>query len=287
MVRISGKARLAGVLGWPVGHSKSPLLHNFWFERHGVDGVYVPLPVAPADLKPVMRALPRMGFLGCNVTLPHKATMVGLVDDLDPLAAAIGAVNTVLIDETGRTTGCNTDGPGFLAHLDATVPGWRRNVRRVVLIGGGGAARALSFTLLAAGIAELAIVNRTMERATALAAHLGESSSARIETLPWAARQRALEGADLLVNTTSQGMTGEPALDLDLAALPASAIVADIVYTPLVTPLLAAAGRRGHPVVDGLGMLLHQALLGFAHWGGCRPEIDDAVRRLMLAPPPG
>ncbi len=284
MVRISGRARLAGVLGWPVGHSKSPLLHNFWFERHGVDGVYVPLPVAPADLALVVRALPRMGFLGCNVTLPHKAAMVGLVDDLDPLAAAIGAVNTVLIDEAGRTTGCNTDGPGFLAQLDATVPGWRRNVRRVVLVGAGGAARALAFTLLEAGIAELAIVNRTMERATTLAAHLSENSSVRIEALPWAARHRSLEGRDLLVNTTSQGMVGEPALDLELAALPASAIVADIVYTPLVTPLLAAAGRLGHPVVDGLGMLLHQALLGFAHWGGSTPEVDDAARRLMSAP---
>ncbi len=284
MVRISGKARLAGVLGWPVGHSKSPLLHNFWLERHDVDGVYVPLPVAPADLASVVRALPRMGFLGCNVTLPHKAAMVGLVDALDPLAAAIGAVNTVLIDEAGRTTGCNTDGPGFLAHLDASVPGWRTSVRRVVLVGAGGAARALAFTLLAAGIGELAIINRTAERAAALVAHLGKSSGAHVTAPPWAERHRSLEGCDLLVNTTSQGMVGEPALDLALDALPAGAIVADIVYTPLLTPLLASAERRGHRTVDGLGMLLQQAVLGFAHWGGCRPDVDDATRRLMLAP---
>ncbi|MEZ5906935.1 MAG: shikimate dehydrogenase [Geminicoccaceae bacterium] len=281
---ISGKARLAGVLGWPVGHSKSPLLHNFWFERHGLDGVYVPLPVAPEDLAPVMRALPRMGFLGCNVTLPHKAAMLDLVDAVDPLAAAIGAVNTVLVGDAGSLTGYNTDGLGFLAHLDGCAPDWRAATRRVVLLGAGGAARALAFTFLAAGIHELALVNRTPERAAALVARLGDQNDAAVLALPWAERHRALEGADLLVNTTSLGMVGQPALDLDLAALPATAIVADIVYTPLVTPLLAEARRRGHRIVDGLGMLLHQAVPGFTHWGGTRPVVDEATRRLMLAP---
>lgn len=287
MVTITGKARLAGVLGWPVGHSKSPLLHNFWFERHGLDGVYVPLPVAPADLASVVRALPRMGFLGCNVTLPHKAAMLDLVDAVDPLAAAIGAVNTVLVGDEGRLTGCNTDGLGFLAHLDASVPDWRASTQRVVLVGAGGAARALAFTFLAGGIAELALVNRTPERAAALVARLGDSAGACVAAPPWSERHHALEGADLLVNTTSLGMVGQPVLDLDLAALPAKAIVADIVYTPLATPLLAEARRRGHRTVDGLGMLLHQAVPGFTHWGGVRPVVDDAARRLMLAPANG
>lgn len=287
MVTISGKARLAGVLGWPVSHSKSPLLHNFWFERHGLDGVYVPLPVQPPHLASVVRALPRMGFLGCNVTLPHKAAMLDLVDAVDPLAAAIGAVNTVLVGRSGELTGYNTDGLGFLAHLDTSVPDWRAFTRRVVLVGAGGAARALAFTFLANGIDELALVNRTPERAVTLVARLGDSTGAVVTAPPWAERHHALEGADLLVNTTSLGMVGQPALDLDLAALPPAAVVADIVYTPLVTPLLAEARRRGHRNVDGLGMLLHQAVPGFTHWGGVPPVVDDATRRLMLAPADG
>ncbi len=287
MVSISGKARLAGVLGWPVSHSKSPLLHNFWFERYGVDGVYVPLPVQPPDLASVVRALPRMGFLGCNVTLPHKAAMLDLVDTVDPLAAAIGAVNTVLVDKAGELTGCNTDGLGFLAHLDASVPDWRASTRRVVLVGAGGAARALAFTFLANGIQELALVNRTPERAATLVERLGDGTGAVVTAPPWPERHRALEGTDLLVNTTSLGMVGQPALDLDLQALPPTAVVADIVYTPLATPLLAEARRRGHRTVDGLGMLLHQAVPGFTHWGGVTPVVDDATRRLMLAPADG
>lgn len=281
MVTISGKARLAGVLGWPVGHSRSPLLHNYWFDRYGIDGVYVPLPVAPVDLAAVIAALPKMGFRGCNVTLPHKERVLALVDELDPLAAAIGAVNTVTIDAAGRLHGANTDGLGFLAHLEATVPGWRGAVKRVVLIGAGGAARALAATFIAAGIAELCLVNRTRERAEALLARL-DPKEAGARAMDWADREAALEGCDLLVNTTSLGMTGQPPLELRLETLPEHAIVADIVYTPLETALLAAAKGRAHRTVDGLGMLLHQAVPGFVHWGGVAPAVDAATRQVLL-----
>jgi shikimate dehydrogenase len=282
MMTISGKAALAGVLGWPVSHSKSPLLHNYWFERYHVDGVYVPLPVAPPDLAAVTSALPKMGFRGCNVTLPHKEAMLRLVDEVDPPAAEIGAVNTVLVDADGKLRGLNTDGIGFLAHLDASVAGWRNEAGRVVLIGAGGAARALAATFIAAGVAELVIVNRTVERARALLDRLDQKST-RASARGWDERADALAGAGLVVNTTSLGMTGQPPLELALDHLPAHAIVADIVYAPLNTALLAAAASRGHRTVDGLGMLLHQAVPGFPHWGGLTPVVDAATRELVAA----
>ncbi len=282
MVSISGKARLAGVLGWPVGHSRSPLLHNYWFERYQIDGVYIPLGVSPANLAAVVDALSKMGCLGVNVTLPHKETVLQLVDRLEPLAAAIGAVNTILIDPDGTTTGCNTDGIGFLAHLEASVPDWQTRVNKVVLIGAGGAARALAATFIASGTAELCLVNRTLERARALLDRLDHQGT-RAEAHLWAERHEALEGADFLVNTSSLGMTGQPPLELELSRLPPSAIVADIVYAPLITPLLAAAAARGHATVDGLGMLLHQAVPGFSHWGGVTAEVDAATRAVVEA----
>ena len=282
MVTISGKARLAGALGWPISHSRSPVLHNYWFDCYRIDGVYVPLGVSSADLVQVFAALPKMGFKGVNVTLPHKEAVLPLVDSLDPLAAEIGAVNTVLIDEHGRTRGCNTDGIGFLAHLEATVPDWRERVHKVVLIGAGGAARALAATFIQAGTAELCLVNRTVERAHALLARL-DSKATRTTARPWAERQAALEGADLLVNTSSLGMTGQPPLELGLDDLPRTAIVADIVYAPLITPLLEAAAARGHATVDGLGMLLHQAVPGFTHWGGRQPAVDTLTREVVEA----
>jgi shikimate dehydrogenase len=282
MVTISGKAILAGVLGWPIGHTKSPLLHNFWFERYGIDGAYVPLGVNPVDLVSVLSALPKMGFRGVNVTLPHKEAVIPLVDALDPLAAEIGAVNTVLIDQHGKLLGLNTDGIGFLAHLSAAVPGWRDDVRRVFLIGAGGAARALAATFIAAGVEELCLVNRTVERAEQLLARLASGTTCT-EARPWPERHAALAGTDLLVNTSSLGMTGQPPLDLALDRLQPKAIVADIVYAPLTTPLLQDAARRGHRTVDGLGMLLHQAVPGFTHWGGIEPAVDRATRAVVEA----
>ena len=193
MVTISGKAALAGVLGWPVSHSRSPLLHNYWFERYRLDGVYVPLAVKPADLDRGYHApCPRMGFRGCNVTLPHKEQVLQLVDDVDPLAAEIGAVNTVLVDADGRLRGLNTDGIGFIAHLSATVPAWRDEVRRVVLIGAGGAARALAATFIAEGVAELALVNRTVGARPALLDRLDHGGTrAEVDRLGTTARRRS------------------------------------------------------------------------------------------------
>jgi shikimate dehydrogenase len=281
-VLLSGKARLAGVMGWPVGHSLSPRLHGHWLERHAVDGAYVPLPVAPADVALAFKALPRLGFLGWNVTVPHKEAAFRLVDAHDPAAARMGAVNTVLVQADGRLLGRNTDGLGFLAHLAAAAPGWDPAAGPVALLGAGGAARGIAVALLEAGVPGLRLTNRTPERALALAREL-EALGRPVEVVPWAAREMAfLEGAALLVNGTSLGMTGQPPLELGLDRLPRAAVVADLVYVPLETGLLTAARARGHVVVDGLGMLLHQAVPGFAHWGGVTPVVDEELRACVL-----
>jgi shikimate dehydrogenase len=274
---ITGKARLAGVMGWPVAHSLSPLLHGYWFEWAGVEGAYVPLAVRAEDAGLAFRALPRLGFRGWNVTIPHKEAAFGLVDARDEAAERMGAVNTVLVREDGSLLGRNTDGLGFVASLRAAVPGWRGQ-GTALLLGTGGGARAVATALLDAGVERLRLVNRTRERAEALAAGLGP----RAEVAGWAEREEALAGVDLLVNATSLGMRSQPALALRLDALPAGAVVADLVYVPLLTGLLQAAAARGHRVVDGLGMLLHQAVPGFAHWGGVEPVVDETVRSLLL-----
>ncbi|MEK0085367.1 shikimate dehydrogenase [Benzoatithermus flavus] len=280
---LSGKARLAGVMGWPVGHSLSPRLHGHWFERYRIDGTYVPLPVRPEDVALAFQALPRLGFLGWNVTVPHKEAAFRLVDEHDPAAARIGAVNTVLVQPDGRLLGLNTDGAGFLAHLRATAPSWTPAAGPVALLGAGGAARGIAVALLEAGVPSLRLTNRTPERAAALAEELARLGRG-VELLPWAAREGAfLEGAALLVNATSLGMAGQPPLELSLTVLPRAAVVADIVYVPLETALLRAARRRGHVAVDGLGMLLHQAVPGFSHWGGVVPVVDEALRAAVLA----
>lgn len=279
---LTGKARLAGVIGWPVAHSLSPRLHGHWFERHGIDGAYLPLPVRPEDLELAFAALPRLGFLGWNVTVPHKEAAFRLVDERDAAASRMGAVNTVLVLPDGRTRGLNTDGAGFLASLRAGVPGWEPAAGPAVVVGAGGAARAVAVALLEAGAPALRLTNRTLARAERLAAELRAAGWAA-EAVPWSSRAEALAGAALLVNATSLGMAGQPPLDLPLAALPTKAVVTDLVYVPLETPLLAAARARGQATVDGLGMLLHQAVPGFAHWGGLAPSVDEAVRACVLA----
>lgn len=291
---IAGGPRLAGVVGWPVGHSLSPALHGHWFGRHGVAGAYVPLPVRPDDLELAFRALPRLGFSGWNVTVPHKEAAFALVDERDAAAERMGAVNTVLVrpGDGGRLLGLNTDGLGFLASLRAAVPGWRPEAAPAVLVGAGGGARAVAAALLDAGVPGLRVANRTRGRAEGLAIGLtgrstpGGASTAlqgpSVEAVAWEERSEALAGAGLLVNATSLGMAGQPSLDLALDALPRDAVVADIVYVPLETGLLARARARGNPVVDGLGMLLHQAVPGFAHWGGVIPAVDEAARARVL-----
>ena len=275
---VSGKAALAGVVGWPVDHSRSPVLHGCWIERHGVDGAYLPLPVTPENLEQALRALPLLGFRGVNVTVPHKQAALAICGQTDELSIRIGAVNTLVFDDQGGISGSNTDGFGLMENLRRNST-WRPDSGPVVILGAGGAARAASVALMDAGVSRLTIVNRTAGRAEKLAAELGAGA----DSAGWDDRAAALANAALLVNTTSLGMTGQPALDLPLDSLPVTAVVNDIVYAPLETPLLAAARARGNQVVDGLGMLLHQARPGFEAWFGVRPEVDEDLRRVVLA----
>lgn len=276
---LSGKARKAGVMGWPIAHSRSPALHGWWLAQYGIDGAYVPMAVRPEDLGTALRALPVLGFAGCNLTIPHKEPAVALVDRVDGVASRIGAVNTIVVGEDGTLEGRNTDGYGFLANLRDGERGWSARRGTAVLIGAGGAARAIIVALLDDGAPEIRVVNRTAGRAAALAAEFGP----RITPVAWDERAEALAGTTLLVNTTSQGMDGEKPLDLPLDRLPRDALVNDAVYIPLETPLLAAARRRGNNVVDGLGMLLHQAQPGFAAWFGVVPAVTPALRQAVLA----
>lgn len=271
--------RLAGVMGWPVAHSRSPLLHGHWLRQYGIDGAYVKLAVAPARLEAALRGLPALGFAGCNVTLPHKQAVARLVERIDPAAARLGAVNLVTVAADGTLLGRNTDGAGFLAALADADPAWSAAAGPAVVLGAGGAARAIVAALLDAGAPGVRLLNRTRARAEELAAALGGA----IEVLDWERRAAALEGAALLVNSTTQGMAGQAALDLDLAALPRAALVSDIVYTPLQTPLLDAAWARGNRVAPGLGMLLHQARPAFAAWFGVLPAITPELRAAVEA----
>jgi shikimate dehydrogenase len=277
-VTISGRARIVGVIGWPVTHSLSPRLHGFWLEQHGIDGAYVPLGVAPEHLERALEALPLLGFAGANVTVPHKERALAALDRATPIARRIGAVNTVIVRPDGRLLGTNTDAFGFLENLRGRAPGWRAAAGPAVVLGAGGAARAVLAALIDAGVPEVRLANRHRARAEAIAAALGGP----VRIVSWDERAAATAGAALLVNTTTLGMAGQGALELDLALLPPAAIVADIVYRPLITPLLAAAAARGNAIVDGLGMLLHQARPGFAAWFGAEPEVTDALRAAML-----
>jgi shikimate dehydrogenase len=273
---LSGKARLAGLMGWPVSHSRSPRLHNWWIERYRIDGVYMPLAVRPEHLADALRALPKLGFAGCNLTIPHKEAAAALVDEVDGLARRVGAVNTIVVRSDGGLWGGNSDVFGFAESLAADAPGWRAEQGEAVVLGAGGAARAVVVALQDLG-ARIRILNRTRARADALAAEFG------CAVADWDDRAEALAGAGLLVNTTSQGMTGEPALDLSLGRLPRGAVVCDVVYVPLLTPLLAQAQARGNPTVDGLNILLHQPRPGFERSYGDRPEVTAELRDHVLA----
>jgi shikimate dehydrogenase len=276
---ITGKARLAGVMGWPVSHSRSPVLHNYWLAKYGIDGAYVPLAVRPEDFAAAARALRQLGFAGANVTVPHKEAALRVMDEVDPVARRIGAVNTIVVQPSGQLLGRNTDSFGFLAALDARTPGWRTDLGACVVLGAGGAARAIVAALQDAGARQIRILNRTPSRADAIAREFGSPVTAA----RWEDRAEAVAGAALLVNTTSLGMTGNPPLELDLDRLPRGSVVTDIVYSPLETRLLAAAARRGNRTVDGLEMLLHQARPGFEAWFGRAPEVTDDLRRHVIA----
>ena len=264
---------LAGVMGWPVAHSRSPLIHGHWIAQHGLRGAYVPLAVQAAQLEQALRALPVLGFGGCNLTIPHKVQALSFVDHLDPIARRIGAVNTVVVQADGSLRGTNTDAFGYIESLREAQPTWAASQGPAVVLGAGGASRAVLCALLDAGVPGIRLCNRDAGKAQALAQEFGPA----VQALPWSERHAALQDAQLLVNTTSLGMHGQDALDIRLDALPAHAVVSDIVYVPRITPLLAAAQARGNPVAEGLGMLLHQARPAFAAWFGPLPAISATL----------
>jgi shikimate dehydrogenase len=271
---------LAGVIGWPIGHSLSPVLHGHWLRRYGIAGHYVPLAIRPDDLRAALDALPRMGFRGVNVTLPHKEAALALAEEKSERAARIGAANTLTFLQGGGYRADNTDSLGFAASMRHAAPDWSASEGAALVLGAGGAARAAVDALVGAGAVEIRIANRTSERAGALAADFGPSARA----IEWAEAEDAMEGCATIVNTTSLGMDGQPPLDIGFEAAPPRALVTDIVYQPLVTPFLARAEAAGLRTVDGLGMLLHQAAPGFAVWFGREPEVDADLREAVLGP---
>lgn len=269
----------AGVMGWPVDHSRSPALHGFWLKTLGIDGSYVRLPVKPENLAEALRDLPRQGFAGCNLTVPHKEAAMAVVDEISPEAQRIGAVNTVFVTKDGKLKATNTDGYGFITSLKAGAPQFDPKAGAAVVLGAGGAARAICVALQDAGVPEICIINRTTARAESLAATL----KGPFTVAAWSERRARLKNAGLLVNTTTLGMKGQDPLEIDLTLLSPRATVTDIVYVPLETPLLAAARARGNPTVDGLGMLLYQAQPGFEGWFGKRPDVTPELRAHVLA----
>ena len=270
---------LAGVMGWPVAHSRSPLIHNYWLQQHGLSGSYVQLAVQPQRLATALPGLAALGFKGCNITIPHKVEALKLMQVLDANAARVGAVNTVVVQSDGQLKGLNTDGFGFIQSLLDADPAWRADTGPIAVLGAGGAARAVLLALCDQGAKEIRLLNRSADTARTLAAEFGLPIVAR----PWAQRHEALADCALLVNTTSLGMHGSPALDLNLNLLPTSALVSDIIYVPLQTPLLAAAKARGNLTVNGLGMLLNQARPAFEAWFGVFPDITPELRALVEA----
>jgi shikimate dehydrogenase len=269
----------ACVIGWPVEHSRSPAIHRYWLDHYEIDGAYEKEAVPPEALEAFLGSLAGKGYVGANVTLPHKEAALRAADVADKAAVSIGAANTLWLDANGKLHASNTDAYGFMRNLDAEAPQWNEGLAQVMVLGAGGAARAILYGLVNASEAKILVVNRTRARAERLAQTFGP----RVEAIDWAAREEALSHCGLLVNTTSLGMRGQDPLDIDLSALPANAVVADIVYTPLLTPLLVAAAKRGNPVVDGLGMLLHQAAPGFERWFGVKPEVTPALRAHVMA----
>ena len=266
----------ACVIGWPISHSRSPLIHGYWLRQHGIDGSYTRQPVEPSDLAQFLNGLEGSGYAGCNVTIPHKENAFALVTPADETTQRLGAVNTVYVKD-GQTFGTNTDGEGFLNSLRHSLPDLSLRGSRAVVLGAGGASLAIVNALLEQGASEIAVANRTLEKAEILRSRFG----ARIRPVAWDRAAGELSDCNLLVNTTSLGMKGQPELMLDLARLPSSAVVTDIVYTPLRTKLLVDAAARGNPVVEGLGMLLHQAVRGFSLWFGARPEVTPELHDLV------
>ncbi|MCO4826174.1 MAG: shikimate dehydrogenase [Amylibacter sp.] len=269
---------LAGVLGNPIAQSKSPRLHRHWLRKYGLLGDYVPLHVTEENLETVVRAMPKMGFVGANVTLPHKIAVMQFADQITDRATLIGAANTLTFKDDGKIIADNTDGYGFMANLKQNAPDWDPTSGPAVLLGAGGAARAIIVALADAGVTEILLTNRTRTKADALRAEFG----IRIRVVDWVQAGNILEGAATVINSTSLGMTGNAALRIPLDGLKKGTLVTDIVYSPLRTRLLEEAETAGCTVVDGLGMLLHQGVPGFERWFGVRPEVDDETRQAVL-----
>jgi len=268
---------LAGVMGWPVMHSRSPMMHNYWMAQQGLAGTYVPLAIKPGTLAAALRALHPLGFSGCNLTIPHKLEAMTIVDEIDDVARKIGAISCVVVRGDGTLFGTNNDWLGFIGCVKEARPDWRADAGPVAVIGAGGGGRAVCYALLRQGAAEIRLVNRTPDKAALVARELGGP----IHPWPWEQRHDALDGVAMVVNVTSQGMAGQPALDLRLDKLPRSALAADIIYTPLETQFLAAARVRGNPTVNGLGMLLHQGPPAWKLWFGVEPIVTAELRQRM------
>ena len=269
---------MAGVMGWPVSHSRSPLIHNHWIQQHGLLGAYGLFPVQPANLEAALRGLAALGIAGCNITIPHKVETMRHVDWVDPHAQRVGAINTVVVQPDGQLHGYNHDGYGFVQSLRDVQPDWRADQGPIAVLGAGGAARAILVALLAQGAKEIRLINRTLETAQALCTEFG----AAVQAVDWLQRHTALADCSLLVQTTSLGMQGQAPLDLRLDDLPTSALVSDIIYVPLETSLLRQARERGNLTVNGLGMLLHQARPAFASWFGVMPDVSPALYNTII-----
>ncbi|WP_027256975.1 shikimate dehydrogenase [Leisingera aquimarina] len=272
------KIPLAGVIGCPVAHSKSPQLHRHWLNTYGISGYYVPMHVEPDDLAETVRLMPKMGFVGANVTIPHKEKVMEIADKVTDRAKLIGAANTLIFRRDGTILADNTDGYGFITNLHQGAPDWDPQSGPAVLLGAGGACRAVVASLLEAGVPEILLTNRTRDRADQLHTDFGN----RVRVVEWVQAGNVIEEGALIVNTTSLGMVGKPRLRVPLDGLQRNAVVTDLIYAPLKTDLLQTAEDAGCTVVDGLGMLLHQAVPGFERWFGNRPEVDAATRAAAL-----
>lgn len=275
----SDRFLLAAVMGWPISQSRSPMLHNFWFAQHGLQGSYVPLAVAPERLEAALRALPALNFSGCNLTIPLKQDAMKIVDEVDITAKKIGAMSCVVVRKDGSLSGSNNDWYGFTHNVLEFVPDWRADAGPVAVIGAGGGARAVVYGLMERGAKEIRLVNRTKARAEALA----KDFAGPITVVPWEQRHDAIDGCAMLVNATNQGMIGEAALDLKLDKLSKTALVNDIIYNPRETPLITAARKRGNRTVTGLGMLLHQGIPAWKAWFGIEPKVTAELRAKIEA----
>jgi shikimate dehydrogenase len=270
---------LAGIIGMPVAHSRSPVIHNFWLKAHGIGGAYVPLAVKPEQLKEALQGLVALGFRGCNVTMPHKQTAMPLLNRVNETARRIGAVNTIVVEQDGTLSGFNNDGNGFVQSLRDAKADWRADQGPILMFGAGGSARAVVVALLENGARQIRIANRTAEKAQAIAEEFGSA----VKAIAWTERSAALADVALLVNCTDQGMTGKPDLDVDLTRLAATTLVADLIYAPLETSFLAEARKRGCVTVNGLGLLLNQAKLAFKAWFGVAPDVTPELLKAIEA----